>query len=261
MSGIGRRSKRIPAFLLTAGFAGFCIWGQVENPNSVNASEENVEDIFAGLIESVLDGEPEDSVFIRWGDDGEMESFFDMSENSSFEIGALDFVEDFYSEHGYYDTGNWSPPRSARGRGKWRYIPYRGRLPEYEYSDFKLPAEGKLTSRYGYRPRFGRMHYGVDISLEKGDTVVSSLPGVVVRTGYDSTGYGRFVVVAHSGDMEILYGHLSTSLVNPGQELSAGTPIGIGGNTGNSTGPHLHFETRLFGIPLDPLSLFPSLSQ
>ena len=168
---------------------------------------------------------------------------------------VLSFVENFYSEHGYYETGNWGgSARKVPGRRK--YIPYIGELPEYEYSDFTLPAIGRLTSRYGYRPRFRRFHHGIDIALNYGDPVVSALPGVVKITGYDPGGYGCFVIVAHKGDIETIYGHLSSSLVTPGQQLDAGEALGKGGSSGNSTGAHLHFETRYLGASVDPIIWF-----
>lgn len=175
------------------------------------------------------------------------EAIFD----DSMAVGVLDFLGNVYSEHGYYSTGNWAKPSNS-----YRYAPYKGDLPEFEYKDFELPVKGKLSSGFGYRPKFQRHHKGVDLTLNIGDTVVSALPGVVVKTGYERGGYGRYVVVAHSGGVETLYAHLSVALVKPGQKTETGTPIGLGGLTGNSTGPHLHFETRYLGIAIDPISWF-----
>jgi len=76
----------------------------------------------------------------------------------------------------------------------------------------------------------------------------------VQSTGYDAGGYGNLVVIAHRAGMTSWYAHLSTISVRPGQCVVAGTPIGTVGSTGNSTGPHLHFELRLNGAPIDPLS-------
>lgn len=166
--------------------------------------------------------------------------------------GVLSYLTGIYSEHGYHDSGNWA----KKTHDRTVYIPYSGNLPEYTETDFQMPVEGRLTSIYGYRPKFGRFHRGVDLALNTGDTVKCALPGVVTRTGYETGGYGRYVVVVHSGGVETLYGHLSCSLVTPGQNMKAGDAIGLGGITGNATGPHLHFETRYRGVAIDPLSWF-----
>lgn len=166
---------------------------------------------------------------------------------------VLQYMEGIYSEHDYYERGSWV--KGDRNTSLW-YVPYSGNLPEYENSDFKMPVEGSFTSRYGYRPRFRRFHKGIDISLNYGDTVKSALPGIVTKKGYEPGGYGHYVVVVHAGGVETLYGHLMFTLVSPGDKAEAGTPLGIGGSTGNSTGPHLHFETRYRGVPLDPVSWF-----
>lgn len=163
---------------------------------------------------------------------------------------VLSYVTSVYSEHGYHDTGNWAP---STKRKIFYYQPYTGDLPEYDVEDFQQPVKGRLTSCYGFRPKFGRFHHGVDVAVNMGDTIKCSLPGIVTRTGYDTGGYGRYVVVAHSGGMETLYGHLQVSLVKPGHKISAGQPLGLGGATGNATGPHLHFETRYRGVPVDPI--------
>ena len=166
--------------------------------------------------------------------------------------GVLSFLTDAYSEHGYHDSGYWAKTNSKTHV----YVPFKGALPEYDIKDFQKPAEGRLTSIYGYRPKFGRFHYGIDLRLSKGDTVKCVLPGVVTRAGYETGGYGRYIVVTHAGDVETLYGHLSSALVSPGDRLEAGNPVGLGGTTGNATGPHLHFETRVKGRPVDPLTWF-----
>lgn len=120
----------------------------------------------------------------------------------------------------------------------------------------RAPVRGRITSGFGYRPQFGRMHHGVDLSLRTGDTVRAAYSGKVVRVGYDADGYGRYVKLRHDNGMETLYAHLSAPTVVYGQNLRAGQPLGIGGATGNATGPHLHFETRINGIAVDPENYF-----
>lgn len=119
-----------------------------------------------------------------------------------------------------------------------------------------LPVYGIITSKFGYRPAYKRMHKGVDIKLNIGDTVRCAVSGTVQRVDWDPKGYGLFVVVKHSNNLETRYAHLSKSLVIPGMTLAAGSPLALGGNTGNSTGPHLHFETRFEGQAVDPTSMF-----
>ena len=123
-------------------------------------------------------------------------------------------------------------------------------------SDFFRPVPGIITSRFGWRPQFQRMHHGVDLALNIGDTVRAAVNGEVERIGYDACGYGHYVVLSHADGMETLYGHLQYPLTVRGQYVFAGQAVGIGGNTGNSTGPHLHFETRLDGIAIDPTLIF-----
>lgn len=128
-------------------------------------------------------------------------------------------------------------------------------IPEHkniDVSEFHNPVKGPVSSHYGYRPRFGRFHYGVDISLHVGDTVRAAFSGKVRLTRFEGKGYGYYVVVRHDNGMETVYGHLSRFLVKPNQLVKAGEPIALGGNTGRSTGPHLHLETRYLGIAIDP---------
>ncbi len=119
-----------------------------------------------------------------------------------------------------------------------------------------LPANGVVTSRYGYRDAFKRMHKGIDVSLQIGDTVRAALDGRVERVDWDPQGYGLFVVIRHKDGLQTLYGHLSRALTAVGSPVLAGAPVALGGNTGNSTGPHLHFETRRYGEAFDPSLMF-----
>lgn len=122
--------------------------------------------------------------------------------------------------------------------------------------DFFRPVPGIITSRFGWRPKFNRLHHGVDLSLHIGDTVRAAVSGIVEHISYDHDGYGHYVIINHPDGMQTLYGHLQYALVSQGQTVFAGQPVGIGGNTGNSTGPHLHFEARLGGVAVDPTLIF-----
>lgn len=113
---------------------------------------------------------------------------------------------------------------------------------------FSMPIKNNITSNFGWR-RY-RPHFGTDIDLNIGDQVVSSFDGMVRFAKY-CQGYGNCVIIRHNNGLETVYGHLSKLLVEPGQCISAGAILGLGGNTGRSTGPHLHFEMRYLGQALD----------
>jgi len=104
----------------------------------------------------------------------------------------------------------------------------------------------------GFGPRRYIFHYGVDIKLYKGDPVCAMFDGIVRVTKYDRRGYGKVVVIRHPSGLETIYGHLSKVLVSPNQAVKSGEIIGLGGNSGRSTGSHLHFEIRYRGEPFDP---------
>ncbi len=124
---------------------------------------------------------------------------------------------------------------------------------------FCMPCDSRLvTSHYGYRASFRRNHYGTDIKLYVGDTVRAAFDGkvrVVANEGLRK-GYGLYVIIRHDNGLETVYGHLSKHLCVPNQIVKAGQVIALGGNTGRSTGSHLHFETRLLGQCIDPELLF-----
>jgi murein DD-endopeptidase MepM/ murein hydrolase activator NlpD len=113
---------------------------------------------------------------------------------------------------------------------------------------FAEPVRGyAINSAFGMRRLPGaaaRHHDGVDIAAPTGTSVYVAAEGRVLRTGYDAGGYGRFIEVAHPNGMSTLYGHLSRVDVASGERLVEGERIGLVGNTGRSTGPHLHFEVR-----------------
>ncbi len=111
------------------------------------------------------------------------------------------------------------------------------------------PFDGEVTSRFGYR-RY-RFHYGTDIDLITGEPVRCAFDGMVRATLYDR-GYGHVVVVRHGNGLETVYAHLSKVLVDSNTSVKAGDIIGLGGNTGRSTGSHLHFEIRYLGAALNP---------
>lgn len=127
--------------------------------------------------------------------------------------------------------------------------------------NFNMPHPGYVTSPYGYRRRFRRQHKGIDLKLNIGDTVRAAFDGKVRLARFDRRGYGNYVVLRHTNDLETVYGHLSQFLVEPDQYVKAGDPIALGGNTGRSTGPHLHFETRYMGYAINPAAIFDFPNQ
>ena len=116
-------------------------------------------------------------------------------------------------------------------------------------SSFVCPNQVKVFSRFGMRR--GRRHQGVDLPLKTGTPVVTAFDGRVRASTYNS-GYGNLVIIRHENGLETYYGHLSKREVEVGDWVRAGDEIGLGGSTGRSTGPHLHFETRYQGFAFDP---------
>lgn len=115
---------------------------------------------------------------------------------------------------------------------------------------FVWPVNGPVTSVFGMR--WGRMHEGIDIAVPSGTPVVAAASGVVIWAGWMG-GYGNLVVVDHGGGLATAYGHNSSVTVGVGQSVSQGQLIAYSGSTGQSTGPHVHFEVRVGGAAVDPL--------
>lgn len=157
--------------------------------------------------------------------------------------------DDYIADTGIF-TENWDNKSSN---------PYKSpidSLPEYwslwlvdSLSGYHAPQTGNVYSRFGYR--HGRAHQGVDVPMPKGNPVYAVFDGKVRISSYLG-GYGNLIVVRHNNGIETFYGHLTTRNVEEGAIVHAGDVIGISGNTGRSTGPHLHFETRYNGLAFDP---------
>lgn len=113
------------------------------------------------------------------------------------------------------------------------------------------PTEGTISSRFGQRER--GWHYGLDIAADAGSLVLASAGGQVSEAGWKNDAYGYTVMLDHGNGQETLYAHCSQLLAEPGQWVTAGQTLALVGSTGNSTGPHLHFELRLNGSCVDPL--------
>ena len=125
-----------------------------------------------------------------------------------------------------------------------------------------MPTDStRITDKYGYRPRRGRAHLGLDVKVKIGDTIRAAFDGKVRISRYERRGYGHYLVIRHPNGLETVYGHLSKKLVNENDIVHAGDPIALGGNTGRSTGSHLHFETRILGNAINPALMFDFPNQ
>ena len=126
--------------------------------------------------------------------------------------------------------------------------------------NFCMPTTNRVvTSNFGARWR--RQHKGLDVKVYIGDTIRAAFDGKVRVVRYERRGYGNYVVIRHPNGLETIYAHMSKHLVGENEEVRAGQPIGLGGNTGRSTGSHLHFETRLCGVALNPALMFDFKNQ
>ena len=124
---------------------------------------------------------------------------------------------------------------------------------EVDLRNFTIPCPGHVTSNFGARKR--RMHYGIDLKLQTGDTIYAAFDGKVRVRQYERRGYGYYIVLRHPNGLETVYGHMSKFLVNEEDVVKSGQPIGLGGNTGRSFGSHLHLEFRYLGKPINPRDL------
>jgi putative exported peptidase len=144
-----------------------------------------------------------------------------------------------------------------------RYAHHRIEMPDtfkIDLRHFCMPTNSRVvTSNFG--SRWGRQHKGLDIKVYIGDTIRAAFSGKVRIVRYEPGGYGKYIVIRHPNGLETIYGHLSEQLVTENEVVRAGEIIGLGGNTGRSTGSHLHFETRLCGVALNPALMFDFRNQ
>ena len=117
-------------------------------------------------------------------------------------------------------------------------------------------------SPYAFEPAYGgypHFHTGIDLAGPFGTPIVAAADGVIAAADVSTVGYGNHIIIAHSGGLLTLYGHLEAMMLKPGDAVKAGQVIGLLGSTGNSTGPHCHFEVRINGAPVDPRPFLPAL--
>jgi murein DD-endopeptidase MepM/ murein hydrolase activator NlpD len=115
------------------------------------------------------------------------------------------------------------------------------------------PMTGRVSSSFG--PRGGRLHAGIDLAAPIGTPIYAASSGTVLAAG-PATGFGKWVKLAHAGGVTTVYGHIDSWTVTVGQAVQTGQPIGYSGNTGRSTGPHLHFEVRVGGEAVAPVAFY-----
>ncbi len=166
----------------------------------------------------------------------------------SSSIAALSAITDAYSDAGYYSSGAWV---------RDEYILYpSGVVPPVSGINYLSDKPVVVTSGFGYRQARDKMHYGLDLAMNSGDSVRVSMKGTVSSVRFDPHGYGHYIIIVHDNGLETRYAHLARPLVEPGNRVEEGRVIALSGNTGNSTGPHLHLETRYRGVPVDPMLVF-----
>lgn len=173
-------------------------------------------------------------------------------------IGILFLLMSFVVSAQYANTVDLPVPEVSRALDLGDSRTELDSFPEWLYGGylekFDIPGnDGYIISRFG--PRSGRMHYGTDIKMYKGDTVVASQSGVVVRSNW-GYGWGWLVVIQHRNEITTYYAHLSKFLKKKGAIVEKGEPIALAGSTGRARGAHLHFEMRENGKPFDPELVF-----
>ena len=204
---------------------------------AVNLHAQNIADVHTQHHQQLLQGQPAVYEEINLLDTVAMKELL--------------ITEPWISEAALLYGENWSSDRVNPYEAKKMELPDSMVI---DLSNYSMPHNGYITSNYGWRRR--RMHRGIDLKVLTGDTIRSVFDGKVRLTKYERRGYGYYVIIRHNNGLEKIYGHLSKFLVKPDQEVKAGEPIALGGNTGRSTGSHLHFETRYLGMDINPNAIF-----
>lgn len=169
-------------------------------------------------------------------------TYFEFVKDSNYGVPA-------YEHYFFWDTTDIHPYRSRMNKfNEVRLLCLTDSL-----SGYSIPVRTKVNSDFGWRK--WKYHFGIDFDIESGDSIYSAFEGMV-RVVRRSKTYGQCVVIRHNNGLETLYAHLSKPKVTSNQYVKAGEFIGLGGNTGRSTGPHLHFEVRYLGGAINPNNLF-----
>ena len=171
-------------------------------------------------------------------------------------VDSVALIRQIHKEMGAYPAFNLYPEWSSNYAHSYKNVV----LPDsfkIDLSGFCMPTTNtKITSKFG--PRRRRMHNGIDVKVYIGDTIRAAFSGKVrvVKNQGRRVGYGKYIIIRHENGLETVYAHLSKQLVNEDQYVESGEVIGLGGNTGRSTGSHLHFETRFLGQAINPALIF-----
>lgn len=202
---------------------------------------------FVGTAQQIISKSPHSDIHKRMlANQSKSKDQIKLVEKNTF----IDLIDDIEPELDIYTEG-WNS--KAVNPFKDSDVPFSQAI---DVTGYAIPHRGAVTSHYGYRARFGRMHKGIDIGIQMNDTIYAAFDGKVRLSAYERKGYGNYVIVRHPNGLETVYGHLNKSLVRPDDVVRAGDPIALGGNTGRSTGPHLHFETRFMGYAINPAAIF-----
>lgn len=174
---------------------------------------------------------------------------------------AQKYARDLYGDREINNSASNNADIYSEGWNSDKVNPYsNASIPStkvIDVSKYAMPVKHRVVnSHFGYRKQFGRMHKGADLKANVGDTIYAAFTGKVRLTKFERNGYGFYVILRHDNGLETVYGHLSKFLVKENQYVKAGTPIALSGNTGRSTGPHLHFETRFMGVAINPEKIF-----
>jgi len=177
-------------------------------------------------------------------------------QNEQFEINGKNNIINKWDKYIVYNTTKYNTLMPDDSK-----IPIKKLLfQKYFYCAFISPLViNKKTSNFGFRRNpfnnnFNEFHSGIDLSCEKNTRIRASSSGEVIFVGWNG-GYGKLIILKHSNGLETYYGHLKTIFVKNKQHISIGMVIGRSGNTGRTTGPHLHFEIRKNGKPINPISM------
>lgn len=204
---------------------------------------------FPSYSQSVINSEIPDSTAI--GPQGDEDTELDPVTSDIPANKYYEFVKDkyfdvpAYNQYFFWDTLDIHPYKSKMNK----FTETRTLSLVDSNSLFSMPLKNVVNSDFGWRK--WKYHYGIDLGLNIGDSIVSAFDGTV-RVVKRSKSYGRCIVIRNNNGLETLYAHLSKTSVIPNQEVKAGELIGLGGNSGHSTGPHLHFEIRYLGGAINP---------
>jgi murein DD-endopeptidase MepM/ murein hydrolase activator NlpD len=215
-----------PWMVLTGLLLPFTVINSAQAQTSTHTSHEKMETLTAEKVKTTLETAVVDSLIVQ--------------------LEAMD--EDIYPADDIYDSWNTEYLKAYKDA----VVPDSSLI---DVSSFVMPVAGLQRVTSGYGPRRRRFHYGTDLKVQTGDTIYAVFDGKVRIKKYERRGYGYYLVLRHPNGLETVYGHLSKFLVEQNENVKGGQAIALGGNTGRSTGPHLHFEFRFLGNAINPAEI------